>query len=557
MQKYRKYYLPFILFCFLGLVIRNLGKSELVYFGGDESRHFMNGVFIKDLIADSGWRFPLEYLKWFYLKYPALSIHQYPPLFYVLEAIVFSLFGIHVTAIQIMIFTITGLSFYYWYRYIEKKFNSEIALLSLLVFMSTPLFLNNFSRIMLDSFSLSLILIFIYTLDLWYSSGSRKHLSLSVALLLIILSIAFKTYFLLFYVLLLVAYQRFSDKSVRKRWMALLVSFLFIFSLFFIFGTLSRVSGIPLLYRTLQGLNMMSIYKVKEFIRTRDMAMFFHFKFLKIFGISGILLTLVGILFIVRHKKWGMFTNDTLYAVNFLFIFTFCITHFEPKRFNLFLLPFVALLSGYALYNLVNMFKGKALYIGLTGIILFFMGRGVSHPTMYARGYENAARDLIALNKHDQPVLCDDYLDGNFIAYIRKYDPLKQQIIFRGDKLLFVANVYYRYIKETYVENEEDIYTILDQYGIRYIVVDNLFLDIKQKAILRNTLKNKERFRYIKTYQMVTNSQAYEHADLDIYEYLHYRTDYNQIVNISLPGMNTTYSFTVNDLRKPAGFDRN
>jgi hypothetical protein len=49
MKKYRTYYFPLLLICFIGLAARHVGKSELIYFGGDESRHFMNGVFIKDL----------------------------------------------------------------------------------------------------------------------------------------------------------------------------------------------------------------------------------------------------------------------------------------------------------------------------------------------------------------------------------------------------------------------------------------------------------------------------------------------------------------------------
>jgi len=551
MEKYRKYYFFFILLCFICLAVQNLGKSELVYYGGDESRHFMNGVFIKDLIADGGWRFPFEYLKWYYLKYPALSIHQYPPLFYILEAIAFSLFGIHVTAVQVLIFTITGLSFYYWYRYIEKKFNPEVAFLGLLVFMSTQLFLNNFSRIMLDGVSLSLTLIFIYALDLWHTSGKRKHLYLSLAILLIILLIAFKTYFLLFYLGLFVVYQRSSTKPVRKRWMYLIISFLFIFTLFFTFGTISRASGIPLLYRMLQGINMMSIYKVRRFIRTWDMTMFFHFKLLKIFGVTGILLALIGIVFVARNKHWGKIAGDGLYAANFLFIFAFCITHFEPKRFNLFLLPFFSLLSGYALYNIVKMLKGKAFHIGFTCIALLFVWKSLSYPTMYTRGYEDAARDLIVLNEDNHPVLCDAYLDGNFIAYMRKYDHSKQQIIFRGDKILFVSTIYYRYIKETYAETEEDIYKILDRYSIRYILVDDLFLEIPQKTLLRKILHNGEKFRHIHTYQISTNVKSFENAGLNLYEYLDYNTDYNQNLKVSLPVMETAFSFTVNDLRKP------
>jgi uncharacterized membrane protein len=543
-----------ILIYFLVLAGRHVGKSELVYFGGDESRHFMNGVFIKDLIADGGWRFPFEYLKWYYLKYPALSIHQYPPLFYFLEALVFALFGIHVAVVQVLIFTIIGVGLYYWYRYIKTKFNPEVALLSLLVFISTPLFLTNFSRIMLDGISLALTLVLIYALDRWHASGNRNHLYLALTLLLILLLIAFTTYFLLFYLVLLVVYQKSSGKSIRKQWMYLLVSFLTIFALFFTFGTIAIISRVPLLYRTFQGINMINIYTVKRIILSQNVRMLFHFEFRKVFGVTGILLTLIGILCVARNKEWGKITSEILYAANFLFIFTLCITHFEPGRFHIFLLPCFALLSGYALYNMVTFLKGKTVYIGLSCAVIFYVGKGFYYPPMYFRGYEQAASDLLSMNKTNAPILCDAYLDGTFIAYMRKYDPSKQQIIFRGDKILFASSIYYRDIKETYAENKEDIYNILDGYSIRYIVVDDLFLEIKQKTLLRDVLKHEKDFRHLKTYKVSTNERGFNnHADLNVYEYLHYKTDDNQLLKISLPVMNTAFSFTVRDLKKPFG----
>ena len=101
-----------------------------------------------------------------------------------------------------------GLSLYYWYRYVEKKFSPEVALFSLFVLMSAHLFLKNFSQIMLDGISFSFTLLFMYALDFWHTSKKRKHLFLSLAFLLILLLIAFKTYFLLFYPLVILTEKK-------------------------------------------------------------------------------------------------------------------------------------------------------------------------------------------------------------------------------------------------------------------------------------------------------------------------------------------------------------
>ncbi len=549
METYRKFYVPLLGICFMYFAIQYIGKSELVHWGGDESRHFMNGVFVRDFIADGAWRFPLEYAKWYYLKYPALSLHQYPPLFYLLEALVFFFFGIHVLVVQGGILAISGLSLYLWYRSISRKYQPEIAFLSVITFMTTALFLNNFSRIMLDGISLSMILIFLFFLDRWQHSKQRKHLLIAFGLLFTILLIAFKTYFMLFYFLGLVGYQWVSKRWSITRWSYLTLFFLGLFLLFFTFGTIAQETKIPLLYRTMQGANMMSVNKLKRMLRSDSFDDLFRLKLISTFGIYNMLLIITGLGYAIKNKEWGKIRDDVFYAANFVFVFTCCITHFEPDRFNMFLLPFSALMTGYALYNLANILKGKAFLIGMLCIALFLVWQGGSLSSEYFRGYEHAAQDVVLMNDQHHPILCDSYFDGNFIAYVRKYDQSKQQIVFRGDKVLFVSVVYYSYIKETYAENEEDVYKLLDRYSIRYILADSLYLNIKQKILLRNVLQNTKKFRHIKKYQISTNMKEYKEAGLDLYEYVDYNTDYAQPIKISLPVVEEAFSFTIHELK--------
>lgn len=549
METYRKYYVPFILMLFFGMALHHVGQSELFYWGGDESRHLMNGVFIKDCLTDGGWRHPFDYARWYYLKYPALSLHQYPPLFYILEAVVFFVCGINVTAMRLVICLILAAAIWRWYRYVSAKYDPEVALFSSLIFLTMPLFLNNYHRIMLDSTALAVTLFLLPAIASWQRVRRRTSLYLIFTLFCVILLISITSYFLLFYILLVIYYQSLSEKAGFSAWKALGAFFFVLFALFFLFGTISESTAIPLFYRTLQGVNMMSVQKVRYLIHHLTLSNFWRFRWIEAFGMLWLILPIIGVLFAARKREWNALSNELLYAANFVFIFTVCMTHFEHLRFNLFLLPVIAILSGYAIANLLRLPRGKISTIGMAVVVALIVINGLRYQPAYLRGYERAAQELAALNTENAPVLCDAFLDGNFIAYVRKYDPLKRQMIFRGDKTLFVSTIYYKYIQKTYVETEANIYRLLNVYGIKYVVADEIILNIKAKVLLRNALRNPAHFRRLATYPVTTNLDYWQ-ATLHVYEYLQATADDQQPLSIEMPVMSMKYTFTIDELRR-------
>ena len=550
MERLRPYYALLILVYFVILSGRQIGTSELVYFGGDESRHFMNGVFYHDLLADGGWRDPLRYVRWYYPKYPALSVHQYPPLFYLLEALVITLAGVQPLAVQAVILSILGCCLAIWYRMLCRKFSPEVGLLTLLWLLSTSLFLRNFAHIMLDSTALALTLVVLTKLWHWETSGWRRDLALTLGCLMLVLGIAFKAYFLVFYLLLVFSYYAVRKRPIRTRITVVVMAFCAIFLIFFTFGTIAQTTRIPLLYQTLQGVNMISFKRLLR-ILTGDLRFLFKFEFLRTFGISGIVFVLLGLGWIVKNATWRSMRHELLYAANFLFVFGVCIIHFEPARFHLFLLPVMALLAGSACDRIRQMFRGIARHVAGGAIVLVLVGQGIVFTPAYVRGYEQAARDVVDLNTTAAPILCDAYADGNFIAYVRKFDPEKRQIVFRGDKLLFTFKIYYRDLKSINVHQEEDVYQMLDHYGIRYILVDGRFTEMKPKALLRRVLQNSVKFTRLKHYSIETNMPPYASGGLTLYEYRDVAPDETRELSLNIPVMSTGLSFSIQELRAP------
>ena len=66
--------------------------NDGLFFQGDAPRHAINGLFWKDLLQD-GWRQPGDYARSYFARYPVICPTYYPPVFYLVEAAAFSLFG--------------------------------------------------------------------------------------------------------------------------------------------------------------------------------------------------------------------------------------------------------------------------------------------------------------------------------------------------------------------------------------------------------------------------------------------------------------------------------
>jgi hypothetical protein len=66
--------------------------NDGTWFQGDSPRHVLTGLFWLDLFRE-GWHRPYEFALEYYKSYPAIVPSSYPPMYYLLEAIGFSLFG--------------------------------------------------------------------------------------------------------------------------------------------------------------------------------------------------------------------------------------------------------------------------------------------------------------------------------------------------------------------------------------------------------------------------------------------------------------------------------
>src|SRR6476469_3673060 len=60
----------------------------------DASRHALNGVFVLDFLRAMPLRHPIDFALDYYRQWPGLTIGFYPPLFYIVLAVSYAIFGI-------------------------------------------------------------------------------------------------------------------------------------------------------------------------------------------------------------------------------------------------------------------------------------------------------------------------------------------------------------------------------------------------------------------------------------------------------------------------------
>jgi 4-amino-4-deoxy-L-arabinose transferase-like glycosyltransferase len=154
------------------------------FWWGDAPRHALNGAFIMDFVSAHPWRDPAGWAIHYYLMRPALTILFYPPLFYVVEAVSYALFGVSnfvaqatVAAFAVLLAVATyGLS-----RLILPRWSAVGAAL---LAVGTPEVAFWGRQVMLDIPAYALIAATAWALAWYLRSGRTGAIYLSAALLL-------------------------------------------------------------------------------------------------------------------------------------------------------------------------------------------------------------------------------------------------------------------------------------------------------------------------------------------------------------------------------------
>ena len=106
---------------------------------------------------------------------------------------------------------------------------------------------------------------------------------------------------------------------------------------------------------------------------------------------------------------------------------------------------------------------------------------------------------------------------GYFVFFVRKHDPEGQHVVLRSDKI-FTTSRMTRSSVEDRIKDRQEIYTLLQRYGTRFIVIEDRESDAHVLEWLREELKT-SRFIERRRIPFVSSDKRLNGVSLAIYEY--------------------------------------
>ena len=471
------------------LLSRGITKGEPFY-NNDETRHIMNGVFIRDLLVDRPLAHPVIYAYEYYAKYPAISIPHWPPLFYFVEALFFLTFGISVWASRLAILGFALLGAYFWYRIAERYGPRSRALLSAFVFCLLPSMMVFESVTMLEIPQVALCLgaIFFWlcrvenerTGDLWALAGfvvAAMLTSQSSIFLVVFLGLDFLLNF------------RFRLLRTWQVWAALLASVGIVLSWY-----LFSFRALTLSYQRAVGQEFQHVVH-------RWSLLFYFRKLPEQLGLVLLVFACVGIAWSVLRGA-GRYRFPLLWVVCAYLCFTL-IQEKESRHIFIWLPPLVyfALLGVEALLS-----RRRWVWLAYGAIGLYFLVGALRFQRPRLAGVEEVARFVLTQPESDI-VYYQGNLNGAFIFYVRQLDPQKRHMVAR-DKQVVATNIVYAH--RQVLSTPDQVLNFFQSWGIRYAVIESRDVD-PGLALVRQVLQSSE-FEPIGTYPVRVN-RGYKEAD--------------------------------------------
>ncbi len=481
------------------------------FWWSDSPRHALNGVFIKDLVVATPWRDPASWAMQYYFQYPALTILFYPPLFYVVSAPFYALFGVsHATGLFVVFLHYFAAAFGL-YRLAGRYTSAPVAIAIGLLLMAAPGLALWGRQVMLEIPSLALAIWAIVVLRDYGDNNRHSLLYLGAFLLLCAVYTKITAIFLAPAIGLMLLESRgrslWRDRSI---WVT---------AIFFVIGL------IPLAVITLEfgQANVQSVVGIADSEASRATLAGWTWYARQLPSQLGwpLLATalLCPILAAFGPQVRSLRRADVAlllawFVVGYLF---FSAIDLKEARHSTLILPPLLIAAGLTLEQLSKRWAA-ALAVILVTATAFETWR--TEPVPMVSGYREAAE----LVQHQAPpnsiILFSGKRDGSFVFNLRTLDPQRRLFTIRSDKLLLNVAVRRELGVNEKPFTEEEISQMLDNYGISYVVAQSDFwTDLPVMSRLQTVLRS-DQFAELARIPVVSNVPT-EDKEVRIYRNLH------------------------------------
>jgi hypothetical protein len=496
------------------------------FWWSDAPRHAMDGIFYYDMARN----LPITHLKqWamdYYLQYPAITVLFFPPLFALIEAVFFSLFGVSAATAQLTVSSFLLGAAYGAYLLTRRWVGRLGAVAVALLFIGTPIMALWERQVMLEIPAFAFLIWGCYFFFRYLDSVRARDLYLAVVFVVAGMYTKQPIMFIVaaFLSTLLFAFR---DRLLRRPefwWSALLL-----------------VTGvIPLaIFTWLWGR-----YNVQqsmggdwvEYSRTSLSGWLYVARQWP--SEIGWLLAGLACMYCIGallSPRWRLPRTATFFFGAWIvtgYVF-FTLIAIKSQRYTIFLTFPLVLFAVLAIVRGLPARIAPYLAVIVSGVIFSHMLLTDHAP--YVSGYRTAAEYVCSVAPPDSVVLFSGLRDGSFIFNVKTMPECKNLSVIRSDKLLLRVMMMRSMfgVKELGV-TEDQLKDMLQHYGVRYIVVEpDFWNDLKSMQMLVGLL-HQDQFKLLTRIPVISNRERIQ-SQLEIYENLAPVSEGKNLLKVELP----------------------
>ncbi len=520
--------------CTVAILLSTKGITDegTVSLQGDSPRHMMNGVYFYDLIRDFPFSNPIEYTYQYFVRYPALSLGHHPVLLGVAEVPFYSIFGVSVFSARLTIVFFILIAGIVWFLLIRAIYDENTALFSSLILITTP-FIVDYSRVVMTEIpTLALIIVATYFFCKYCELHKKRY---AIAFIVAFIFSVFSKQLAIFIFPVFIFYF-FITKGIRT----------IITKKAIIVCIISILLLLPLIIITLKY-SQTNVAWIKEAISSDIGLNRFYYSIKPIWSnqltLPVFILSLFSICLSIyrRDKRVLLFV---LWITCFWMLITFL--GVRGARFSIYWIPPFCFFAATAINIFPYRFWKITLSLILIGVIGYQFEVAYYKEPTFADGYEQAAKYVVNNPKGESVLFMSKVDTGHFVFFVRKHDPHKNMIVLRADKLLATSKM--RDIVEDRITKRDEIYEILDDFGIGFVVIEESEFKSTPLIWLKEEVES-NRFILRKKIPICSTDYRLQDVALGIYEYSEYTTPKpGKELYMNIPLMNDSITVKFDDL---------
>lgn len=517
------------------LIVNFTGLNKTGFWWTDESRHAMHGAFFVDFMRHLPISNPYDYVKEYFAQYPALAFNWYLPLFPVLMGLVMTVFGVSEISAHATIIATWLIGVLAWYHWLAGRFGWKSALAACMALISMPVVVLWGRSVMLEAPAVAMCMVSVFFFQRYLDQPGQARAIMAGFVLFLTLLVKQTTLFILPVLLAYaVSYPMGRQALMRKEalWgvalVFLAVSLIALHAL--LFGPAAALSGeVPV------GSGAAPLWSWQRWA-------LFATALQQGMGSFVSALSALGLIWSISRPQ----SPVALPLAWLLFSYLWC-TYLagapdNSMRYAFYAMPAAAFFAVYGMRSLNQGLRWvwTALVIVAVG---FNYANAMQTPHRFVAGYAEAARVVSSL-PNTGTILFAGKHDGNFIFHLRQLDPNRQRVILRADKVLVDMSVHKYFGVRSNVGNQTDVYKVLNDYGVRWIVLESRDLvGLREFKLLQHLMASTD-FRLVSRIPIETNVPEFKNTEITIYENLGLVLPQNSRLRINYPYLGKSFEFT-------------